>query len=246
MNNQHNRKYFSLMVAILVTYAMMTFSYAQGRQDQAPTITDVARRMNERFAGPNVDQSVAFLESAGRAMYKKRFEIVDLMALVPGVDFADIGAGSGFFARLIAEKVAPTGRVYAVEISKPFVDHIAETAKTMGLENVTAVLGDPHSPRLAENSVDVVVVMSAFHHFEYPVDMLSGIKNALRPSGNFYLIDAERIEGVSQEFTLNMIRAGKGTFTDEIINAGFELVEEFDVSEAHFVLKFRQRGHTKH
>jgi predicted methyltransferase len=248
MKHKHNRKYVSLIVAILVTYAslFMTFSYAQVNQDQPPAITDVAKNMNERFAGPNVEQSVAFLEGERRAMYAKRLEIADLMELKPNVDVADIGAGSGFFARVIAEKVAPAGRVYAVEISKPFVDHIAETAKTKGLENLTAVHGDPHSPKLAEDSVDVAVVMSAYHHFEYAVEMLAGIKKALRPNGIFFLIDAERIKGVSPEFTLKMLRAGKGTFTDEIINAGFELLGEVDDFEAHYVLKFRHRGQTKH
>ena len=35
--------------------------------------------------------------------------------------------------------------------------------------------------------------------------------------------------------------AGKGTFTDEILNAGFELEEEVDLFELDYVLKFRHR-----
>lgn len=38
-----------------------------------------------------------------------------------------------------------------------------------------------------------------------------------------------------------MVRAGKGTFTDEIVNAGFELVEEVDMFQMEYVLKFKQR-----
>jgi predicted methyltransferase len=71
--------------------------------------------------------------------------------------------------------------------------------------------------------------------------MLAKIKKALRPNGVFVLIDFERIQGVTRPFVWEMVRAGKGTFTDEIINAGFQLVEEVDLLEAHYVLKFRHR-----
>jgi hypothetical protein len=39
------------------------------------------------------------------------------------------------------------------------------------------------------------------------------------------LIDFKRVEGVSKELILKMVRAGEGTFTDEIQNAGFDLIE---------------------
>jgi SAM-dependent methyltransferase len=157
------------------------------------------------------------------------------------MNVADIGAGSGFFSRLMAQKVRPGGIVYAVDISKSFVDHIAKTSREMGLENVKAVLGDPRSPKLAENSVDVVFIAHSYHHFEFPYEMLAEIKKALRPDGLFLLIDAERIKGLTSEGRMRMVRAGKGTFTDEILNAGFELEEEIDLFELDYVLKFRFR-----
>lgn len=61
--------------------------------------------------------------------------------------------------------------------------------------------------------------------------MLAEIKKALRPNGLFLLIDAERIKGRTSDMRMRMVRAGKGTFTDEIINAGFELEEEVDLFE---------------
>ena len=42
---------------------------------------------------------------------------------------ADIGAGTGLFTRLFAEKVGPAGKVYAVDIATRFLDHIAADAK---------------------------------------------------------------------------------------------------------------------
>ena len=36
-------------------------------------------------------------------------------------------------------------------------------------------------PRLDANSVDAVYIMDAYHHFEFPAEMLAEIKRAMRP-----------------------------------------------------------------
>ena len=243
MNDQHHPQCSPVLVAVFLVFTgtFLTFGHAQSSQDEPPQITDRAMELNESFADPDVTQWVERFEREGRDSYAKRFEILDLMNLKPGMNVADIGAGSGFFSRLMAQKVRPGGIVYAVDISKSFVDHIAKTSREMGLENVKAVLGDPRSPKLAENSVDVVFIAHSYHHFEYPYEMLAEIKKALRPDGLFLLIDAERIKGRTSEGRMRMVRAGKGTFTDEILNAGFELEEEVDLFELDYVLKFRHR-----
>jgi ubiquinone/menaquinone biosynthesis C-methylase UbiE len=214
--------------------------HAQGHQHQHGTITPTARKLNERFDADARHWATQF-ESPGRTIFDRRLEIVDLLALRPGMEVADVGAGSGLFSRLIAQRVGPAGTVYAVEISASLLDHITNTARTMGLENVKAVLGEPKSPRLPEQSVDVVFIADSYHHFEHPREMLQGIKKALRPGGFFLLIDFNRIEGVSHPFLLEMVRAGKETFTNEITSAGFELVEEIDMFEDEYVLRFKHR-----
>ncbi len=201
-----------------------------------------ARELNESFADPDaMSRWIDVFEREGRDFYDNRYAILDLMGLKPGSNVADIGAGSGLFSRLFAQRVGPSGTVYAVDIAQSLVDHIAETARAMELDNIVPVLGDPRSPKLAENSVDVVFVAAAYHHFEYNEEMLAEIKKALRPDGLLLLLDPERIEGKSSRGTLSMVRAGKGTVTDEVIDAGFELIEEVDMFEDYYVLKFKHR-----
>ena len=104
------------------------------------------------------------------------------------------------------------------------------------------MLGDPKSPKLPPNSVDVICIIDAYHHFEFPAEMLAEIKKALRPDGLLVLIDFKRIEGVSRPYILNMVRSGQGTFTDEFLNAGFDLVERReDMFPENYVLKFTHR-----
>ncbi len=182
-------------------------------------------------------------EHEGRAIYDKRFEILNQMELAPGMDVADIGAGSGLISRLIAGRVGPEGTVYAVDIAKNMVDYISKTAAEQKLTNLKAVLGTARSPQLAPNSVDRICIVDAYHHFEFPKDMLAEIKKALRPDGRLVLIDFKRVEGVARPYILQMVRAGEGTFTDEFIDAGFEVVSRnVDLFPDNYVLKFKHRA----
>ena len=213
---------------------------ASEAQHQHDHITPTAKKLNADFDA-DAERAAQWFEIAGRAVYDKRFELVDAIGLRPGMAVADIGAGSGLFSRLIAERVGPTGSVYAVEISPTLVKHIAETAKAQKLMNVRAILGDPKSPRLADQSVDIVFIADSYHHFEFPRDMLREIKKALKPDGLLMIVDFERIEGLSHPFVLDMVRAGKGTVIDEIRDAGFEAIEDIPMFDDEYVLKFKKR-----
>lgn len=210
-------------------------------QDHEHVITDRARQLNESFAAD--EEWIRRFESEGREIFDFRYAIVDELGLRPGLDVADIGAGSGLLSRLIAQRTAPEGIVHAIDISPTMIDYIAGTANAMGLDNLRAMLGEPDSPGLPPKSVDVALVVATYHHFEFPVEMLAGIKSALRPDGLLVLVDNERIEGVTSPGVLSMVRAGKGTFMDEVINAGFDLVEDVDIEgmNEHYMLKFRHR-----
>lgn len=210
-------------------------------QDQSP-ITPTARELNKSFDA-DIDQWAERFEHEGRAIYDKRSQILELMNLKPGMDVADIGAGSGLISRLIAGRVGPEGTVYAVDIAKNMVEYIAKTAQEQKLTNLKPVLGTARSPQLAPNSVDVICIIDAYHHFEYPKDMLGEITKALRPDGRLLLIDFKRVEGVSRPYILKMVRAGEGTFTDEFTDAGFEVVSrDAELFPENYVLTFKHRA----
>jgi ubiquinone/menaquinone biosynthesis C-methylase UbiE len=233
-------RFGALALAALVSAFGIPWAAAQ------QTITPTARELNKSFDA-DASQWTERFEHEGRAIYDKRFEILDAMGLKPGMDVADIGAGSGLIARLIAQRVGPGGTVYAVDIAKNMIDHITKTATEEKIGNLKAVLGDPKSPKLAPNSVDAICIIDSYHHFEYPADMLAEINKALRPDGVLMLIDFKRIDGVSRDYILKMVRAGEGTFTDEFLNAGFELTERRDdMFPENYLLKFKHRAASHH
>src|SRR5215813_8346683 len=129
-------------------------------------ITPTAKELNKAFDA-DASQWTARFEHEGRAIYDKRYEILDAMHLRPGMNAADIGAGSGLFARLMAQRVAPGGTIYAVDISKNMIEHITKMSTQERIANLKAVLGDPHSPMLAAHSLDLVCIIDSYHHFEF-------------------------------------------------------------------------------
>ncbi len=197
--------------------------------------------INDRFENPDVETFIGRFEAEDRAVYKRREEIVSALGLEPGVDVADIGAGTGFFTVLFAREVGPEGTVYAVDIAESFVSHITETARELGLDNVKGIVNSADSTGLPENSIDVAFICNTYHHFEYPFKMLESIRSALRPGGIVVNIDFERVEGLTEGWILNMVRAGKGTFTDEFRDAGFDLIEEVPFSDKTYILKLEER-----
>ncbi len=197
--------------------------------------------INQHFEDRSLENWIGRFEREGREVYKRRDEVLAVLELEPGMVVADIGAGTGFFTMLFAQKIGPGGKVYGVDITKKFVDHLVSTSRNLGLENVEGILNPVDSTGLEKDSIDVAFICDTYHHFEFPYKMLASIKEALRPGGTVVLVDMERIEGVTEQWILNMVRAGKGTFTDEFKNAGFELVEEVPFSEKDYILKFRER-----
>ena len=197
--------------------------------------------INKSFEDPNVGDFVERFEKEGREVYDKRNEVVELCGVKEGTAIADVGAGTGMYSRLFAARAGKTGRVFAVDIAAKFVNHVVDTSQAEGYTNVIGVVCEPDSVSLPPESVDIVFICDTYHHFEFPQSTMKSIARALRPGGTICLIDFERIEGVSSDWILGHVRAGKKVVRGEIESAGFELVEEIDIFKQNYFLKFRRK-----
>ncbi len=203
--------------------------------------------INAPFRKPNVKNFIAKFESEDREIYAKRLEIVKALDLNEGEGVADVGAGTGLFTRLFAEKVGPKGKVYAVDVAAPFLKHIADDAKKSGQTQVVTVLGAQDSIKVPPGSVDLVFLSDVYHHIEKPREVLASIHAALRPGGRLVVIDFDRVEGKSSSFVLKHIRASQKVFRGEIEEAGFahEPTPNAPKLRENFFLKFRRVDRSK-
>ncbi|MBX6315201.1 MAG: methyltransferase domain-containing protein [Isosphaeraceae bacterium] len=205
------------------------------------------REINKAFESPDVEQYIKRFESESREVYAQRRAIVRAIGLKPGMAVADIGAGTGLFTRLFATEVGPKGKVYAVDISPAFLEHINKQAKQLGHEHVETRKGSQESTELPSNSIEVAFLCDTYHHLEKPKAVLASIHRALKPGGRLVVVDFDRREGVSSAFVLEHVRANKETFIKEIESAGFEQIEtgEPPKLKENFFLQFRKVEPTK-
>lgn len=197
--------------------------------------------INRAYENADFDRWQDIFERDGREVWDRREDIIRHLRLRPGQRIADVGAGTGFFAMLMAEVVGPEGRVYAVDITPSFVTETEQRAKDRGLSNVVGIINDPLSTQLPADSVDLVFISDTYHHFEYPQSTLRSIYEALTPEGELVVIDFKRIPGFSSPWVLNHVRAGEPEVIAEIEAAGFSLVERLDFMRTQYYLRFNKR-----
>ena len=237
---------FALAATLLASACSAPTSAPASAPKRTPvTEASVREGLNDRFLDPELDlqRFLDLFEGESREIAASRDGIVGTLGLRKGMMVADIGAGTGLFLDPLAAGVGPRGRIYAVDISPRFLEHLRERTKAEpDLRNVTVVEGGANDPRLPDSSVDLALIVDTYHHFEFPRTMMSALHAALRPGGRVLVVDFERIPGVTREWVLGHVRAGKEVFRDEILSCGFELVREHDVDglEENYVLEFRR------
>ena len=133
-------------------------------------------------------QGAAWLERPEREREERTDLLVDKLPLEADDLIADIGAGTGYFSFRMAERV-PDGKVLAVDIQREMLD-IIEARKARGApNNVEPVLGTEQDPNLPASSLDLVLIVDAYHEFSYPREMGEAIAEALVPGGRLVLIE---------------------------------------------------------
>jgi ubiquinone/menaquinone biosynthesis C-methylase UbiE len=237
-----------LPIVLAVGASLMVLAAIVGRtRGQTPAETRTSKvdpKINAPFKKPNVRDYINKFETESRENYARRHEIVDALGLEPGMAVADVGAGTGLFTRLFAEKVGPKGKVYAVDIAEPFLKHIDAEAKKSGHTHVVTVLGSQDSTNLPAESVDLVFLSDVYHHLEKPEKTLASIHRALRPGGRLVVIEFDRVEGKSSAFVLKHVRASQAVFRKEIESAGFAVIPtpRPPKLKENFFLRFEKRS----
>lgn len=133
-------------------------------------------------------QGAGWLERPGREAEEEPQKVIRALNLKPTDVIADIGAGTGYFSFRIAKEV-PQGKVFAVDIQPEMIEILNFLKTEKDQTNVEATLGTETNPNLPQNSVDLALMVDAYHEFEYPQEMMSAIVSALKPGGRVVLVE---------------------------------------------------------
>ena len=114
---------------------------------------------------------------------------LDAIGIAKGSTVADIGAGVGYMSWRMAERVGPTGKVYANDIQPRMLDLLRKNMEQRKLTNFETVLGAVDDPKLPPASMDLVLLVDVYHEFSEPQKMLRHIRDSMKPDGRLVLLE---------------------------------------------------------
>jgi ubiquinone/menaquinone biosynthesis C-methylase UbiE len=180
-----------------------------------------------QLASRSAEEWIKTLESPQRIQSQKVDEVISSLNLKPGQVIADIGAGSGVFSRPLAKAVAPTGKVYAVDIEKGLLDFINQTAKQQNLPNIQTVLGEFNDPKIPKRDVDVAFINDVLHHIEHRAAYLKALGSYVKPGGKVALIEMNKDDPNTTHKGQPELLVSRGEIDQWMSAAGFKLVQEY-------------------
>ncbi len=184
-----------------------------------------------------------WLERAGRVDEEQPERVLDAMGLRPGDVVADVGCGSGYYARRMAGRVQPGGTVYCEDIQPEMLDIMRNRAADDGINGIETVLGTPTDPQLPPEAIDWVIIADVYHEMSDPEPMLAGIREALAPGGRVALLEYRVEDGTGDNIKADHTMSARQVIA-EWHAAGFELeaLHDFLPSQHLFFFRVGERG----
>jgi ubiquinone/menaquinone biosynthesis C-methylase UbiE/DNA-binding transcriptional ArsR family regulator len=112
-----------------------------------------------------------------------------LLRVMPPMTIADLGAGEGAFALLLAQRAK---KVIAVDSSSRMIDVGREQAARNGIANVDFRLGDMEELPIGSSEVELVFFSQSLHHALHPARALEEAWRILAPGGRIAVLDLAR------------------------------------------------------
>ena len=180
-------------------------------------------------------QGAGWLNRKTRIKEERTDLLLENLPISPGDNIADIGAGTGFFSIPMAELTGSDGTVYAVDIQPEMLARIQKRAAKAGITNVKLVLATEKSPALPANTIDMVLMVDAYHEFAWPREVMSAVYESLTPGGKVVLIEY-RQEDPSVPI-LRLHKMSEQQVRREMAAVGLEFVENGDfLPQQHFLI----------
>jgi ubiquinone/menaquinone biosynthesis C-methylase UbiE len=213
----------------------------------AAAFAQVATQANEGYQTHEGRESVAKgLSDPAREDRQKPRDIVDAMDLKPGGSVADVGTGVGFMLPYLSHAVGDTGHVLGEDIQSDFLDKAKMKAQFSRLNNVQFIQGTDRDPNLPADTLEGVLVLDVYHHFDYPEAMLEHVRDSLLSDGKLVIVEYFKrpgaMPGGDADRPLRHIRLDQDDLIKEVEANGFRLVSKRDlVPKSQYIAIFQKK-----
>ncbi len=144
--------------------------------------------MGREIAGVMGYQGASWLERSERSTEEQPRKMVAALELKSTDVVADVGAGGGYIAQLLAAQVSQ-GKVLAIDLQPEMLELMNQRIQREKISNIEPRLGREDTPQLAPASIDLALMVDAYHEFSYPQEMMTEIVKALKPGGMVVLAE---------------------------------------------------------
>jgi predicted methyltransferase len=168
------------------------------------------------------------LEDRNRDGARRPYQVMEELGVKEGMTALDVGAGGGWFTRVLSAAVGPKGKVISQFGPRALQQNNGQGPKDMAasLGNTEAYFGN--IAELPANSVDVAVTALNMHHgnAERNVPYLKEILAVLKPGGQVAVIDHQGKMGQDNAKMHRMMDSDAKKWLQE---AGFEIARESNI-----------------
>ncbi|MGR3318842.1 MAG: class I SAM-dependent methyltransferase [Candidatus Anammoxibacter sp.] len=182
--------------------------------------------------------NASWLERPDRELSERPDEIIKNMYLKPTDVVADIGAGIGYLSFRLS-KLLPQGKVLAVDIQEEMLNGLQKRIKESGVNNIVPIHGSLTSPNLPDEQVDAVLILDSYHEFSHPYEMITSIKNSLKPDGLIFIGEYKAEDESIQVPLLHRMFAYQ--IRKELETTGLAFKESKNVLPLHHFMVFEKR-----
>jgi ubiquinone/menaquinone biosynthesis C-methylase UbiE len=168
---------------------------------------------------------------------------IEQLALQPGMEVADFGAGAGYLAVEAAEVVGEAGVVYVIDIQQELltkVTHIAQEHHVNSLVYIHSDLEQPNGSTLSEQSVDAVLVSNLLFQVKDKHAVLTEAHRVLKPEGRLLIVDWRESFGDMGPRPEAVVREDDARNLAE--EAGFVHMSDIDAGAYHYGLIMSKHG----
>jgi ubiquinone/menaquinone biosynthesis C-methylase UbiE len=177
-------------------------------------------------------------EGFNRDSWQQPDKVIATLNLHPGEVVADLGSGGGYFTFKLARAVAPSGKVYAVDVDKDMIELVAKRLKEESGNNVETILATATDLLLPQTGVDLIFTVNTYHHIADRLAYFANARKYLRPAGRIAIIDLDRrawLEGLLGHYTPSE------TIKREMEQAGYALQQQLDFLDRQSFLIFTKK-----
>jgi len=139
-----------------------------------------------------------------RDIYAPRKAVLKETGISEGFHVLDYGCGPGSYIGPLAERVGPSGMIYALDMHPLAIQMVERIVGKRKLTNVKTIQSAGETG-LPDQSLDGALLYDVFHDLDHPEDVLKELHRVLKPGGLLSFSDHHLRE---QEFVFRLTKGG--------------------------------------